>query len=78
MAKRPPIDLQAALEAAKAKLGQPVQDARARPRAAVESTKLITSDTARPKRTPSKDEGSLTLEKLAKAWAQTKNFPKTH
>jgi hypothetical protein len=78
MAKSPPIDLQAALAAAKAKLAEPPK--RVAPPAvnAAPQSKIAKPKTGQPKDTLSKDDTSLTLEKLAQAWVQTKNFPKSH
>ncbi|MEI6572562.1 MAG: hypothetical protein WCO61_03350 [Alphaproteobacteria bacterium] len=78
MAKSPPIDLQAALAAAKAKLAEPPKRISPPPVNVAPQSKTARPKTAQPKGTLSRDDSSLTLEKLAQAWVQTKNFPKSH
>lgn len=78
MAKLPPIDLQAALAAAKVKLAEPPKRVSSPPVNAASQSKAARPKTAQPKGTLSRDDSSLTLEKLAQAWVQTKNFPKSH
>ncbi|NBU15203.1 MAG: hypothetical protein EBT35_11505 [Alphaproteobacteria bacterium] len=78
MAKSPPIDLHAALAAAKAKLAEPPKRVLPQSVNVAPQSKIAKPKTTQPKGTLSKDDSSLTLEKLAQAWAQTKNFPKSH
>ena len=78
MAKKPPIDLETALAAAKAKLAGAQQVPLPQSSASSRVAKTSLSNVAKPKTASSKEDGALTLEKLAKAWAKTKNFPKTH
>lgn len=83
MVKKPPIDLQAALAAAKAKLAEPPPrvspltiERASQPK--MSQPKMPKPKAAMPNKTQSQDEASMTLEKLAQAWVQTKNFPKSH
>ena len=78
MAKKPPIDLQAALAAAKAKLAEPPQRVSPLSMERASQPKMPRPQAAKPNKAPSRDEASMTLEKLAQAWVQTKNFPKSH
>jgi hypothetical protein len=78
MTKKPPMDLQSALAAAKAKLAEPPKrvlpssvNRESQPKAP--NPKLVKAN-----KSQSQDEPALTLEKLAQAWVQTKNFPKGH
>lgn len=78
MAKKPPIDLQAALAAAKAKLAEPPQ--RVSPLSIERATqpKMPKPKAEKSNKAQSNDGSLLTLEKLAQAWVKTKNFPKNH
>jgi ABC-type Fe2+-enterobactin transport system substrate-binding protein len=78
MAKSPPIDLQAALAAAKAKLAEPPKRVSSPPVNVAPQSKIAKPKAAQAKGALLKEDSSLTLEKLAQAWVQTKNFPKRH
>lgn len=78
MAKKPPIDLQTALAAAKAKLAEPPQRVSPLRLERALPPKISKPKATKPNKSPSQDEASLTLEKLAQAWVRTKNFPKGH
>jgi len=77
MTKKPPMDLQAALAAAKAKLAEPPKRALPSSIDRESQPKAPNAKLAKPNKIQSQDESALTLEKLAQVWVQTKNFPKT-
>ena len=78
MSKKPPMDLHAALAAAKAKLAEPPKRVLPSSINRGSQPKAPNPKRAKPNKSQSQDEPALTLEKLAQAWVQTKNFPKGH